>query len=54
MLYSKGYKGLTDITEGNNMGCGTKDGFPATTGWDIVTGLGTPNFGKLTKIIGDC
>ncbi|KIJ69790.1 hypothetical protein HYDPIDRAFT_77750 [Hydnomerulius pinastri MD-312] len=45
-LYSEGYTGLNDITEGNNPGCGT-EGFNATTGWDAVTGLGTPNFEKL-------
>ena len=53
MLYSKGYKAFTDITEGSNVGCGT-DGFPATPGWDLVTGFGSPNFDKLTKLIGDC
>ena len=37
---------LFDITEGGNQGCGTP-GFSAVTGWDPVTGLGTPNFPKL-------
>lgn len=37
---------LNDITSGGNQGCGTP-GFTATTGWDPVTGLGTPNFPKL-------
>lgn len=37
---------LNDITSGGNQGCGTA-GFTATTGWDPVTGLGTPNFPKL-------
>lgn len=32
-----------DVTTGSNPGCAT-DGFPATRGWDPVTGLGTPNF----------
>ncbi|KAH8830314.1 peptidase S8/S53 domain-containing protein [Flagelloscypha sp. PMI_526] len=32
-------------------GCGTP-GFNATAGWDPVTGLGTPNFGKLLKLSG--
>ncbi|TFK49934.1 tripeptidyl peptidase A [Heliocybe sulcata] len=50
MLYTKGVKGLTDITEGNNPGCGT-EGFNATTGWDPITGLGTPNFGLLKEIV---
>ncbi|KAI4161597.1 MAG: hypothetical protein LQ342_004738 [Letrouitia transgressa] len=37
---------LNDITTGGNQGCGTP-GFSAVTGWDPVTGLGTPNFPKL-------
>ncbi|KIJ31470.1 hypothetical protein M422DRAFT_266848 [Sphaerobolus stellatus SS14] len=37
---------LNDITSGSNPGCGT-DGFPASIGWDPVTGLGTPNFNSL-------
>ncbi|KAF7983296.1 hypothetical protein HWV62_22961 [Athelia sp. TMB] len=49
-LYSKGYEGLNDITVGNNPGCGT-EGFNATTGWDPLTGLGTPNFKKLQALI---
>ena len=40
---------LNDITTGGNQGCGTP-GFEATTGWDPVTGLGTPNFPKLLKL----
>ncbi|KAF8302073.1 subtilisin-like protein [Clavulina sp. PMI_390] len=35
-----------DITYGRNPGCGTK-GFEAVSGWDPVTGLGTPRFKKL-------
>ncbi|KAF7973164.1 hypothetical protein HWV62_15843 [Athelia sp. TMB] len=42
---------LNDITTGSNPGCGT-DGFPAASGWDPVTGLGTPNFDKLKAILG--
>ncbi|KAI0034121.1 tripeptidyl peptidase A [Vararia minispora EC-137] len=41
---------FNDITVGNNPGCGTK-GFNATAGWDPVTGFGTPNFGKLLRIV---
>ena len=37
---------LNDITQGGNQGCGTP-GFQSTTGWDPVTGLGTPNTPKL-------
>lgn len=49
-LYSRGLAGLNDITSGNNAGCGTP-GFNSTVGWDPVTGLGTPNFGKLKEIV---
>ncbi|OBZ70390.1 Tripeptidyl-peptidase sed2 [Grifola frondosa] len=41
---------FNDITVGNNPGCGTP-GFNATKGWDPVTGVGTPNFGKLKDIL---
>jgi tripeptidyl-peptidase-1 len=37
---------FNDITEGGNQGCGTA-GFTAVSGWDPVTGLGTPNFPKM-------
>jgi len=40
---------LNDIVGGNNPGCGSK-GFTAVAGWDPVTGLGTPNFEKLSKL----
>ncbi|GJJ09796.1 hypothetical protein Clacol_004020 [Clathrus columnatus] len=40
---------FTDITSGNNPGCNTS-GFPATTGWDPVTGLGTPIFSALSAL----
>jgi len=41
---------LNDITSGSNPGCGT-NGFTARTGWDPVTGLGTPNFPKMQAIV---
>ncbi|TRX95570.1 hypothetical protein FHL15_003528 [Xylaria flabelliformis] len=50
-LYSIGYKGLNDITQGSAVGCGV-DGFPAVKGWDPVTGLGTPDFPKLVELAG--
>ncbi|KAI0252049.1 tripeptidyl peptidase A [Lactifluus subvellereus] len=50
MLYSIGVAGLNDITLGSAPGCGTP-GFNATKGWDPVTGLGTPDFGKLKDIL---
>jgi len=40
---------FNDITSGANPGCGTQ-GFPASKGWDAVTGLGTPNYEKLKQI----
>jgi subtilase family serine protease len=32
-----------DVTTGNNQAFAEVPGYPATTGWDPVTGLGTPN-----------
>lgn len=55
-LYAQGYQGLKDIVTGGSTGCGSGNltipgaGFNATAGWDPVTGLGTPNFGKLLKL----
>jgi len=62
-LYSKGKDGLNDIALGGSRGCDGRDdysGLPtpfvpyaswnATAGWDPVTGLGTPNFGKLLEL----
>ncbi|KAF2767739.1 putative alkaline serine protease AorO, partial [Teratosphaeria nubilosa] len=40
---------LHDITVGNNSGCGTP-GFYAASGWDPVTGLGTPNYPALLDV----
>ena len=44
---------FNDITTGRNGGCGVVfgRGFPATNGWDAVTGLGTPNFVALKKVV---
>ncbi|KAJ2934290.1 hypothetical protein H1R20_g2804, partial [Candolleomyces eurysporus] len=50
LLYTRGLAGFNDITSGKNPGCGT-EGFNATAGWDPVTGLGTPNFGKLKDLL---
>jgi len=47
-LYAQGKHALNDIVFGNNTGCGTP-GFPATRGWDPVTGLGTPDFVRMLK-----
>lgn len=40
-IYSKAYKGFTDVVGGNTSSCGT-DGFPVVAGWDPSTGFGTP------------
>ena len=40
-LYSKGFQAFTDVTSGSAVGCDVQ-GFPATKGWDPVTGFGTP------------
>lgn len=50
-LYSTGYTAFTDVTVGSSAGCDTA-GFPATTGWDAVTGFGTPRFSKLLSTLG--
>ncbi|KAL6306869.1 family S53 protease [Sparassis latifolia] len=51
-LYSStGTSALNDITSGTNPGCST-NGFSAGTGWDPVTGLGTPDFAKLLTAVG--
>jgi subtilase family serine protease len=36
-----------DVTTGNNQADPSVPGYPATTGWDPVTGLGTPNAAAL-------
>ena len=40
-------KDFFDITRGNNTAVATIPGYPATTGWDPITGLGTPNAANL-------
>ena len=44
-----------DIVDGDNRctedDCLCKEGFAATKGWDAVTGVGTPNFGRLLEAI---
>ncbi|KAI4199992.1 MAG: hypothetical protein LQ350_004254 [Teloschistes chrysophthalmus] len=40
---------FNDITSGGNRGCGTP-GFESVSGWDPVTGLGTPNFPRLLAV----
>ncbi|KAJ7144419.1 family S53 protease [Mycena epipterygia] len=51
-LYSAtGRAAFNDVKTGTNPGCST-NGFSATTGWDPVTGLGTPNFALLKTAVG--
>ncbi|KAF9495245.1 hypothetical protein BDN71DRAFT_1506993 [Pleurotus eryngii] len=48
-IYSPDFSdAFNDIVAGNNSGCGSS-GFNATSGWDPVTGLGTPRFEKLLE-----
>ena len=41
---------FTDVTVGNNPGCGSP-GFQAAKGWDPITGLGSPKFESLVAIV---
>jgi tripeptidyl-peptidase-1 len=50
-LYSRGYAGFTDVTNGSSFGCNTA-GFPARPGWDAVSGFGTPSFPKILELLG--
>ncbi|EGD90397.1 hypothetical protein H112_01854 [Trichophyton rubrum D6] len=63
-LYTIGRSGFTDIVHGGSNGCTGTDMYShlptpyvpgaswnATKGWDPVTGLGTPNFEKLSKLV---
>ncbi len=43
---------FNDVTVGDNAGCGT-DGFPASPGWDPVTGHGTPDYEKMKAVFLD-
>lgn len=44
---------FNDITQGTNNGCGLffRGGWPAKPGWDAATGVGTPDYGKLSDIV---
>ncbi|KAM5441841.1 Tripeptidyl-peptidase sed3 [Microsporum ferrugineum] len=64
-IYGQGRQGFTDIVHGGSRGCagynstnGSAPAVPyaswnATEGWDPVTGVGTPNFEILAKIVRD-
>lgn len=49
LLYKRlaGTPGLHDVVSGSAVGCGGQTGFEAQSGWDPVTGLGTPYFPAL-------
>ena len=40
-----------DITTGSSSGGACESGWPAVEGWDAVTGLGTPNYANLKKVL---
>jgi tripeptidyl-peptidase-1 len=40
-----------DVVTGNNKAAGCSAGFPATAGFDAITGLGTPLFATLKKLL---
>ena len=42
---------FNDIVSGSNGGCKLDRGFYAEKGWDAVTGLGTPDYGKLAAAV---
>ena len=49
-LYQLAGKGFHDITSGDNTMEGVQ-GFPATTGWDLATGWGTPDAAVLVPLL---
>jgi len=51
MLYENA-AALNDIVSGHSKGCSFfGGGWPATTGWDAVTGLGTPSYKRLAEVV---
>jgi len=42
---------FTDITKSSNSGGKCGKGWPAKAGWDAATGVGTPNYAKLAKVV---
>ncbi|KAJ7268406.1 family S53 protease [Mycena rebaudengoi] len=51
LIYQHGNE-FKDFTTGSNPGCNSP-GFNATSGWDPVSGFGSPSYSKLQKIIQD-
>ncbi|KAF7333766.1 Family S53 protease-like protein [Mycena venus] len=53
LLYSTGKGGLDDVTTGQSSGCsGSTGGWNSATGWDPVSGLGTPDFAGMMNALG--
>ncbi|KAJ7636380.1 subtilisin-like protein [Roridomyces roridus] len=54
LLYSTGRGGLDDVTVGESSGCASHSGggWNATTGWDPISGLGTPDFPAMLRALG--
>ncbi|KAJ6490826.1 subtilisin-like protein [Mycena sanguinolenta] len=53
LLYGSGRNGLDDVTTGQAFGCsGSTSGWNAGTGWDPVSGLGTPDFPGMIEALG--
>ena len=44
-------EGFQDVTKGKNPGGPSWAGFTAIAGWDAATGLGTPNYEALSKVV---
>jgi len=42
---------FNDVTTGSNGGGSCGAGWPAKAGWDAATGVGTPNYAKLAKVV---
>lgn len=50
VLYEHREEIFNDVVEGHTSGCGT-NGFTAVEGWDPASGLGTPDFVRLKKVL---
>jgi tripeptidyl-peptidase-1 len=50
-LYRGGFEAFRDVLSGKSAGCET-EGFPASKGWDAVTGWGTPDFLGILETLG--
>jgi len=51
LIYKNG-DAFFDVTAGHSSGCGYAEvGWPAKVGWDAATGMGTPNYAKLAKVV---